>query len=228
MSDGAAGGVGEFGDPGGSSAELLPMFPLGSVLFPSMLLPLRVFEPRYRAMVGHCLEHQVDFGVVLIERGSEVGGGDVCSDIGCRASIVHAEPRPDGEWYLVAIGTRRLRVHRWLDDDPYPRAEILHWPEEPAPDLTETDEDLLLDVARSELREVLELAAAVGAWRGPVDVGATPDPAVGSHQLASMTPLGAFDRQRLLAAPGTAARLTMLRGLLADQAALLRARLEGE
>lgn len=206
-------------------AELLPMFPLGSVLFPSMLLPLRVFEPRYRAMVHHCLEHQLDFGVVLIARGSEVGGGDVRTDIGCRAAILHAEPRADGEWTLVAIGTRRLRVERWLDDDPYPRAEVLPWPDETPADQPGADDHLLLDETRAHVAEVLELAARAGAWKGPIEVGEMADPTVGSYQLSSITPLGAFDRQRLLAAPGPLARMALLQELLADQAELLRARL---
>ena len=213
--------------PYDTAVDELPMFPLGSVLFPSMLLPLRVFEPRYREMIGHCLEHRLDFGVVLIERGSEVGGGDVRTDVGCRASILRAEPSAGGEWALVAVGTRRLRVCRWLADDPYPRAEVLNWPEEPSPEHTEADDDELLHAARRDLREVLQLAVEAGAWRGPMEVGELSDPAIGSYQLASMTPLGAFDRQRLLAAPGAATRLTLLRELLADQAHLLRARLEG-
>lgn len=208
-------------------AEELPMFPLGSVLFPSMLLPLRVFEPRYREMVAHCLEQHVDFGVVLIERGSEVGGGDVRTDVGCRAAILHTEQTADGEWTVVAIGTRRLRVQQWLPDDPYPRAEVQPWPEERSAERTDADEHVLLDAARRELTEVLQLASDAGAWRGPVEVGETPDPTVGSYQLASMAPLGAFDRQRLLGAPGAAARLTLLRNLLADQAELLRARING-
>ncbi len=211
--------------PSREVVEELPMFPLGSVLFPSMLLPLRVFEPRYREMVAHCLEHQRDFGVVLIERGSEIGGGDVRTDVGCRAAIIHAEPRDDGEWTLVAIGTRRLRVERWLDDDPYPRAEVLPWPDETPADQSEMAEHLLLDATRADVAEVLELAARAGAWKGPIGLGEMADPTVGSYQLASTTPLGAFDRQRLLAAPGALARMALLRELLADQAELLRARL---
>src|SRR3954447_12098654 len=103
---------------------VLPMFPLGSVLLPSVFLPLHVFEPRYRALTEHCLAGEREFGVVLIERGSEVGGGDVRSPVGTVARILEAVQFDDGRWALGVVGTRRVRVTAWLDDDPYPRAEV--------------------------------------------------------------------------------------------------------
>ena len=108
------------------------MFPLGSVLLPSMVLPLHVFEPRYRAMVRDCLEGDREFGVTLIERGSEVGGGDQRSLVGTLAQIVRAQPFPDGRWALLVAGTERITVTEWLPDDPYPRADIEPYPD-PAP-----------------------------------------------------------------------------------------------
>src|SRR3954467_2773228 len=102
----------------------LPMFPLNTVLFPTVAIPLHVFEPRYRALTRHCLDPDRRFGIVLIERGSEVGGGVVRFDIGTCARIVEADELPDGRWVLVAVGAERLRVVRWLADEPYPRAEV--------------------------------------------------------------------------------------------------------
>src|SRR6476619_4622640 len=87
----------------------LPMFPLGSPLLPRMLLPLRVFEPRYRAMCDRVLGGDGRFGVVLIERGSEVGGGEARLDVGCVAEVVRAEPQPDGGWLLACVGAERIR-----------------------------------------------------------------------------------------------------------------------
>ena len=98
------------------------MFPLGSVLFPSLVLPLHVFEERYRTLMRHVLDGDHEFGVCLIERGSEVGGGDFRSGIGTVATVQEAAELPDGRWAVVTVGTRRIRVERWLDDDPYPRA----------------------------------------------------------------------------------------------------------
>ena len=100
----------------------MPMFPLGSVLVPGLLLPLHVFEPRYRALVHDVLAADGRFGVTLIERGSEVGGGDERTAVGTAAQIVQAEESPDGRWGILAVGEERIRVLRWLDDDPYPRA----------------------------------------------------------------------------------------------------------
>ena len=90
----------------------LPMFPLGSVLVPSAGLPLHVFEPRYRALVQDCLAGDREFGVVLIERGSEVGGDDVRTSVGTVARIVEATELPDGRWAVAAVGVRRVRVRQ--------------------------------------------------------------------------------------------------------------------
>ena len=105
------------------------MFPLGSVLFPSLVLPLHVFEERYRTLMRHVLDGDHEFGVCLIERGSEVGGGDFRSGIGTVATVQEAAELPDGRWAVVTVGTRRIRVERWLDDDPYPRAVVEDHPD---------------------------------------------------------------------------------------------------
>src|SRR4051794_19374446 len=102
----------------------LPMFPLGTVLFPYATLPLHVFEPRYRMMVRTVLRDDHEFGVVLIERGSEVGGGEARFEVGTVARIVHAAELDDGRFALTAVGLRRLRVTEWLPDDPYPQAVV--------------------------------------------------------------------------------------------------------
>src|SRR5947208_9424903 len=112
--------------------ELLPMFPLGAVLFPGVAMPLHVFEPRYRALTRHCLDGDRRFGVVLIERGSEVGGGDIRVSVGTCARIVEAAELPDGRWLLMVLGVERVRVERWLPDDPYPQAEVVLLPDAPA------------------------------------------------------------------------------------------------
>ena len=105
---------------------VLPMFPLGTVLLPHGLLPLHIFEPRYRALVDTCLarEPEPDFGVVLIERGSEVGGGDTRFGVGTVARIVEASRFDDGRYALLARGISRCAVREWLPDDPYPQARV--------------------------------------------------------------------------------------------------------
>ena len=108
------------------------MFPLGSVLLPGGVLPLHVFEPRYRQLVVDCLagRDEPEFGVTLIERGCEVGGGDVRADVGAVARIARVDALDDGRYAVVAVGTRRIRVNAWLPDDPYPLADVDDWPDD--------------------------------------------------------------------------------------------------
>ena len=102
----------------------LPMFPLSAVLFPHASMPLHVFEPRYRALMRDCLEGDSRFGVVLIERGSEVGGGDQRSAVGTRGVIARAAELPDGRWVLEVRGEAVVEIDQWLPDDPYPLALV--------------------------------------------------------------------------------------------------------
>jgi Lon protease-like protein len=102
----------------------LPMFPLSAVLFPHASMPLHVFEPRYRAMLRDCLSGDARFGVVLIERGSEVGGRDQRSALGTRGVITEAAELPDGRWVLEIEGEALIEVEEWLPDDPYPVALV--------------------------------------------------------------------------------------------------------
>ena len=105
----------------GEARRAFPMFPLGSVLLPGQVLPLHVFEPRYRQLVVDVTTsdaHPGEFGVVLIERGREVGGGDVRTYAGTVARIAEARQFADGRWALAAVGMRRIRVEAWLEDDP--------------------------------------------------------------------------------------------------------------
>lgn len=102
---------------------VLPMFPLGSVLFPSMPAALRIFEERYIVMLSKVLgEEPSEFGIVLIERGSEVGGGEQRFPIGTVAQITQVEAS-EGFIGLVAQGSRRIEIVEWLDDDPHPQAD---------------------------------------------------------------------------------------------------------
>jgi Lon protease-like protein len=197
------------------------MFPLGTVLLPGGFLPLHVFEPRYRVLVHDCLQGTPEFGVALIERGSEVGGGDSRFDVGCIARIVEASETPDGRWALGTVGTRRVRVGAWLDDDPYPRAEVEDWPDDP--EGAERAEEVW-----AHLRRVLALAAEVGE-RVPPAAAVEPveDPVASSYQLASLVPVGPLDRLALLAAPTVGTRLDLAAELLADVEVVLATRLDG-
>jgi Lon protease-like protein len=199
----------------------LPMFPLGTVLFPSVFLPLHVFEPRYRELTRRCLDTDREFGVVLIERGSEVGGDDVRTAVGTVARIVEAAELEDGRWVLGTVGVRKIRITRWLPDDPYPMAEVEDWDDAAAgPGLGERYEDVL-----GCLRRVLALKAELGDPAVDATIELTDDPALGSFQAAAVAPLGPADQQDLLAAAGPDARLDRLLALLEEEEGFLRTRL---
>jgi uncharacterized protein len=199
------------------------MFPLGSVLFPHAELPLHVFEPRYRALTEACLAGDGEFGVVLIERGSEVGGGDARFSIGTVARIVAAGRLPDGRYLLATVGTRRLRVRAWLPDDPFPRADVeLLGEAAPGTDA----HDARAEVERL-LKRVLAMAAELGEAPQAVGVELDDDPVQAGFEAAAAAPIGPLDAQRLLELDDPGERLTQLRGLLADHAELLELRLSG-
>lgn len=205
----------------GGRAEMA-MFPLGSVLLPSTYLPLHVFEPRYRSLVQDCLAGDREFGVVLIERGSEVGGGDQRTDVGTVARILDAVEMPDGRWGIGAVGVRRIRVLAWLPDDPYPRAEVVPWEDpQPAAGYVET---LARTVAR--LRRVLARAAEMGDAAAPATQVLDEDPVLAGYQAAALSGCGPADLQRLLVQPTPEARLDLLERLLAEAEADLTRRLE--
>jgi len=197
------------------------MFPLGSVLVPSAGLPLHVFEPRYQALVRDCLVGDGEFGVVLIARGSEVGGEDVRTDVGTVARIVESAELPDGRWAVMAVGVRRIRVERWLPEDPYPRAEVADWPD---PALGEGHADLLVAVM-GRLRRALALASEAGHAAAPATIELAPDPLLAGYQAAAVAPIGPLDRQRLLAAASSDERLEALARLLDEEIEVLELRL---
>ncbi|WEK59650.1 MAG: LON peptidase substrate-binding domain-containing protein [Candidatus Microbacterium colombiense] len=168
----------------------IPMFPLGSVLLPHTPLPLRVFEPRYLTMIGRLLDEEAEFGVVLIERGHEVGGGDRRSSIGTMARLVSVAAGAE-VLQIVAVGTERFAIEHWLDDDPYPRAEVmslpaLEWNDALAPLRTEAEAIVRRTLAR----------APEARWDADTEI--SEDPLAAAWQLAAIAPLGEYDRYALL------------------------------
>lgn len=172
------------------------MFPLSRPLMPGMPLPLRLFEPRYLAMLETVLVREpADFGVVLIERGTEAGGGETRFDIGTMARI--AQVAPDGDTFvLIAHGSSRFTVDRWLPDDPYPQAEVRL-----VPDLVWDDElDVALFAAEDAIRSDLVRASELVDLEYAPDTPLGDDPVERSWQLAGISLLGELDQLELLRA----------------------------
>jgi hypothetical protein len=202
------------------------MFPLQSVLFPNAPLPLHVFEPRYRALTDDCLAGDGRFGVVLIERGREVGGGDSRFSVGTVARIVEAARTPDGRYLLATLGHERLRVKKWLPDGPYPRAEIEIVPEPKRVDARAHEQRLAISEL---LARVLDLWSqldprAPGADAAQLDL----DPLRASYEAAARSPIGPLDAQRLLELDDPCDRFAELEAMLTEEAEVMQFRLAGD
>ena len=194
------------------------MFPLGTVLFPGTAIPLHVFEPRYRALTGFCIEHDSPLGIVLIERGSEVGGGDVRFSVGTQARIVDSAALPDGRWVLVIVGERRVRVDRWLGEEPFPRAEVTVLEDE-----GELDGVTVREALQGRLRQAVALKAALGEG-DESEVALAADPRLAVWQAAASGLVSVVDAQRLLETDKLADRLARLTSLLDEELAVLALR----
>jgi len=216
----------------------LPLFPLGTVLFPGLVLPLHVFEERYRALMRHLMDRPEgeprEFGVVAIEQGLEVarpmsGGPDVrLYPVGCTAEVRQVTERDDGELDVVTVGRRRFEIAQVLPaDTPYLLAEVRYLPEPPDADGAA---DRLAPGVLAAFRRYLRLirtdgedVAGAEGQGGRFEEQLPDDPTVLSHLVAATAALSVADRQRLLAAPDTASRLRTELSLLSREVALLTA-----
>jgi uncharacterized protein len=194
----------------------LAMFPLESAVMPDEDLPLRVFEPRYGELVRRCVNGDEPFGVVLISRGREVGGGDARCDVGVLTRIAEHADLGAGRYVLRCRTGERIRVCEWLPDDPYPRATVTPWPDEPGELVTEAQ---LLDLEDRVIALFERIAAARDAQLPERDVllghdkgGETSETQAGQRlfALASRLPIGTADRYAVLSAASAADRFAAL------------------
>lgn len=204
-------------------SELLPMFPLSTVLFPGMRLPLHIFEPRYRQLVADLLEKPEprQFGVIAIRKGRETGvdGVEALHEVGCVATVRQVEPREDGRYDLLTVGTQRFRLLGLDKSLPYLRGEI-----EPLPD--ETGDPQVAAYATRRVQEAFRgyLNVLVDRGGGVISVADLPDePLLLSYIVAAAMIIDLPDRQSLLAAPDALARLKAERSLLTREIGMLRA-----
>ena len=175
---------------------VMPMFPLGAVLMPAMPLSLRIFEERYLKLLGDLIgQENPEFGVVLIERGQEVGGGEKRLTIGTLASVTDIGTL-DEFYGIESFGSQRFRVNAWLPDDPYPMADI-----DLLPDLI-WDSSLMQARVQLEtkVRNLLAFASEFGDLQYGPDFELSDDPMDACWQLAAMLPVGPLDQFDLLKA----------------------------
>jgi Lon protease-like protein len=170
------------------------MFPLGTVLLPAMPLSLRIFEERYLKLLGDLVtSDNPEFGVVLIERGQEVGGTDKRMNIGTIASVTNIGTL-DEFYGLESLGAQRFRVNAWLPDDPYPLADVdllpdLIWDETLAPARVHLE---------TKVRSLLAFASEFGDLQYGADTEFSEDPIDACWQMAGVLPIGQLDHRDLL------------------------------
>jgi uncharacterized protein len=225
-------------------SELLPLFPLSTVLFPGMRLPLHIFEARYRLLAAD-LQAQPEprrFGVIAIRKGREVGADGVTAlhDVGCVAEVRQIAPHPDGRFDLATVGTDRFRLLRVDDSLPYSQGEIELLPEEELPAAAAGGDpgsaagpggsparpaDALAFATRrvqAGFRGYLNALADRGG--GVISVAELPDePLLLSYVVGAAMIIDLPERQSLLAAPTALDRLRREHSLLVREAAMFRA-----
>ncbi|MDQ6908029.1 MAG: LON peptidase substrate-binding domain-containing protein [Chloroflexota bacterium] len=197
-----------------SSTTTLPLFPLSLVLFPGMTLPLHVFEERYKRMIALCLRENHDFGVVLA--GTPLGLPGQCATypVGTAAHISGATRFPDGCLNLVTTGDQRFRILGLDWEMEYCVARV-EWLSEPV-----SEAFALRDQATRKWnafrRRVARLTdEAFTAAELPAD------PTAAAYELAASLPINTIEKQRLLEATDTAARLREIIRLIGREYGLL-------
>lgn len=203
---------------------LLPIFPLGTVLFPGSTLPLHVFEERYKLMIGECIEARRPFGVVLIRSGSEVGGGATPYTVGTTARIARVEQLPQGRLNILTIGAERFRIVEPDTSRPYLQARVAYLPREDGPTAA-------LEAAAEKVRalfaEYYRLTLLLGdQWTR--DVAIPTRPAMLADFVAGRLDVEMTAKQRLLEAETVRDCLEQEVTILADTVRLLGARVHAQ
>ena len=202
--------------------DTLPLFPLGTVLFPGMLLPLHIFEDRYKHLMRDLLDSPEPrrFGVIAIKRGRETGVEGVSSlhEVGCTATLRESEENGDGGFEVVTVGTQRFRLEALDDSLAYLKGEV-EFLEEDAGDSAAAGRAAQLVAAA--FQAYLDVLTARGL--AEVSVPELPEePVLLSYLVAASMIIDLPDRQALLAEPDSISRLTAERAMLVREATMLQ------
>jgi Lon protease-like protein len=203
-------------------SERLPLFPLGTVLFPGMLLPLHIFEERYRTLIRDLLAgpEPRQFGVIAIKKGSETGvdGVSALYEVGCTATLRETHEHGDGRFDIVTVGTERFRLTGLDDSRPYLQGDVELLDEEPG---DEAAAGLAVRAAQDAFGTYVSALADRGLAQ--LSVPDLPDePGLLSYLIAASMIIDLPDRQALLAEPDALSRLTAERSLLSRETTMLR------
>ncbi len=200
--------------------EELPLFPLNVILFPGGRLPLRVFEERYKLMIGESLQNNSPFGVVLIKEGLEVGGPASPHQVGATARITKAERGIQGRYRIETVGERRFSIREIVRETPYLVGRVEYLEDEVEEDMG--DLPGRVGAVLSEYWRTLE--AIKGGWAQSID---TPeDPLALSYAAARSVAYPPMVGQYLLQMSSVRERLERTLPLLEERLAMARRELE--
>lgn len=189
----------------------VPLFPLELVLFPQMVLPLRIFETRYRLMINECLKNNTPFGVLLLQVGDSVQEGRLQAkapkpfNVGTLARITEVSQLEDGSLFITTVGTERFRLLEYRNNKPYMTGDIEIWPDQPEelePDVLQETVARVKPVFEKYLIILMELAGKrIQVLEVPTEAEAL------SFLIPNWLYISTPDKQNLLEAPGLRARL---------------------
>jgi Lon protease-like protein len=202
--------------------ERIPLFPLGTVLYPGLLLPLHIFEDRYRQLVQELLDGPgpKEFGVIAIRKGRETGieGVSGLYEVGCTAALRQVEQHEDGRFDLVTVGTQRFRLVELDESRPFLQGQVEMLPEETG---EAAAADLAAHAVHGAFRSYLDALNLQGTTQATI--GELPaDPLLLSYLVAASLVVEVPDRQALLAEPDARSRLEAERALLTREITMLR------
>jgi Lon protease-like protein len=196
----------------------MSLFPLNTVLFPGQVLPLHIFEDRYRLMIRRCLAEDVPFGVVLIKHGAEVGQTAEPHSVGTIARIIESTHLPNGTLNIITVGVQRFRIHRLLHDQPYLRGEIQMLPMLEADDPAAISH--LAECVQERVSRYIRLIAEAAGLQ--IQIDQMPDSPQQTGYLAAITmQIDNQEKQKLLGITSIGAILTREMALLNRENALL-------
>jgi Lon protease-like protein len=196
----------------------LPLFPLNVVLFPGMVLPLHIFEPRYQEMINRCLDEQIPFGVVLIEEGQEVEGPALPFMVGTTARIVRVERQDEGQMNITPVGANRFRILELDHSHSYLSAKVTHYPILNGATRAATE---MAQKVRPKIIDYVDLLSSASQTRLKLD-RLPDDPTTLAYLVAIAIQTKNRDKQQLLEMPGVPEMLDRERYLLSLETLLLQ------
>jgi Lon protease-like protein len=212
--------IADGGEHEGESVDLMemPLFPLNMVLFPGMVLPLHIFEPRYREMINRCVEEEIPFGVVLIQEGHEVGGPAKPYSIGTAARVVKVERADDGTMNITAVGMQRFRILELDYTHSYLSAKVAQFP------IVNGSTKAAVDMVHRVRPKIIEYVSLLSkASKTELKLDRLPeDPTTLAFLVAIALQVDNDDKQKLLEMSGVPEILDRERYLLSCETLLLR------